>query len=248
MSSFLSRYQTGQYSEVWADLMALDESVRSSKYFSDAYAVAHETMRRVRRNVEMVHQRLLQIGYRFADPKQTHIPPTEDTSATLDEVEHSVGYLPLSLRAFYEEVGSVDFTQSKGQLIHDYKPERSQASEIDILGEEDPLVVASIHELHAETQQVAKRLYFCFSPDEFHKADYSGGENYHVWLPNARADFRIEGMYGINEYFVEYLRATFKSGGFRGRVEPLEEDEERCRKVSPRLRVITQLAVDLVPF
>ena len=246
--SFLSRYQAGQHADVWADLVALNESVRGPEYFEDAYAVARETMQRVRRNVETVHQQLLRVGYHFADPAQAHVPPTDKTPIIIHEVERLIGYLPLSLRALYEEVGSVDFRQSTDQLVHYYEPERAHTPEINILGEEDPLVVASIQKLLTEAQQTTKRLYFCFAPDEFHKANYSGGENYHVWLPDARADFRIEGMYGINEYFVAYLQATFRYGGFRGRVETLEEDEERCHQVTPQLHIITQLATNLVPF
>ena len=77
------------------------------------------------------------------------------------------------------------------------------------------LVVAPVDDLlsvvrtYAPTQ--AKRVEFAFAPDEFHKANYSGGDDYHLWLPNPDADVRIEGMYEIEEYFVAYLRATFVS-------------------------------------
>jgi hypothetical protein len=74
-------------------------------------------------------------------------------------------------------------------------------------------------------------LYYCFAPDEFHKANYNGGENYHVWLPDPNADFRIIGMYEIDENFVSYVRATLAHGGFRGKVE---------RGTVPRRRVSTR--------
>ncbi len=74
------------------------------------------------------------------------------------------------------------------------------------MGEEDPLVVAPLSELAEEAASANGRVYYCFAVDEFHKANYSGGENYHVWLPDPRADFEIVGMYEIEERFVEYLR------------------------------------------
>lgn len=89
---------------------------------------------------------------------------------------------------------------------------------------------------------------FTFAPDEFHKANQSGGDNYHLWLPDANADFAIEGMYDINEYFVAYLRRTFAMGGFRGRLEPLPDDESQARKASPRHALIGDLSDGLTPL
>jgi hypothetical protein len=59
--------------------------------------------------------------------------------------------------------------------------------------------------------------WFFLAPDECHKANYSGGENYHVALPDSAADFPIQGMSGVDELFVPYLRATLANGGFRAR-------------------------------
>ena len=97
---------------------------------------------------------------------------------------------------------------------------------------------------YASTQ--AERVEFDFAPDEFHKANYSGGASYHLWLPNPDVDFRIDGMYEINEYFVEYLRATVACGGCRGRVQPTAGDESRVEKVAPRLQLVDVLARDLM--
>ena len=44
-------------------------------------------------------------------------------------------------------------------------------------GEADPIVVHPIEEILDELPSAQKTLYFCFAPDEFHKANYSGGEN-----------------------------------------------------------------------
>jgi hypothetical protein len=109
------------------------------------------------------------------------------------------------------------------------------------------LTVAPIEELlgvvRARASTQAKRVEFEFAPDEFHRANYSGGVGYHLWLSNPDADFRIDGMYEINEYFVEFLRATFACGAFRGRIESMAEDESRVEKVALRLQLVDVLAV-----
>jgi len=246
--SFLDRYKSGEHEDVWGDLVSLGHHVRDAAYFGDAYSVARETMRRARHNVEVLVGRLNQFGYEFARPEAAHVPPDAGTAERIVALEESLGPLPLSLRAFYEVVGSVDFTQSWGQLVQYHRPERAGAEDIQILGEEDRLVVAPLAKLAAEAASATRRVYFCFAADEFHKANYSGGENYHVWLPDPRADFEIVGMYDIEERFAAYLRATFSCGGFRGRVETLEEDESRCRKVAPTLPIVRRLSEGLQPL
>jgi hypothetical protein len=246
--SFLDRYASGECERVWSDLVALGHQARHAAYFGDAYAVAKETMRRVRRNVEVLVERLNGLGYEFARPEAAYIPPDGAAVERIVAIEESLGPLPLSLRAFYEVVGSVDFTQSWDQLVQYHRPERARAEDLQVLGEEDPLVVAPLTELVEVAAASAGRVYFCFAADEFHKANYSGGENYHVWLPDPRADFEIVGMYEIEERFVEYLRATFSWGGFRGRVDTLEENESRCRKVAPQLGVVRSLSEGLLPI
>src|SRR5262245_2042430 len=63
--SYLDRYLAGEYEQVWAELVALDGVVREEPIYSDALAVARETMRRVRWNIETLIPRLIAIGYQF---------------------------------------------------------------------------------------------------------------------------------------------------------------------------------------
>lgn len=65
MATFLERYQAGDRAAVWDDLVALGEGVRHELYYADAAAVAAQTMRRARHNVELLIQRLDAMGYRF---------------------------------------------------------------------------------------------------------------------------------------------------------------------------------------
>ena len=73
MASLLERYTSGQYVEVWRDLVRLGPSVREPGTYEDAFAVATETMKRARHNIELIIPRLEKIGYRFtqeADPPE----------------------------------------------------------------------------------------------------------------------------------------------------------------------------------
>jgi hypothetical protein len=69
MATFLVRYQAGGRVEVWDGLAALGEGVRRELYFADAVAVAAETVRPARHNVELLIQRLAAAGYRFVSPE-----------------------------------------------------------------------------------------------------------------------------------------------------------------------------------
>jgi hypothetical protein len=63
--TFLERRLAGEYEQVWAELQALGEAVREEPLYGDALAVARETMRRVRENLEMLIPRLVAVGYQF---------------------------------------------------------------------------------------------------------------------------------------------------------------------------------------
>lgn len=220
----------------WSRLQQLNARVREPEHFAEAQAVASQTMERVRDNVEILVKRLLEAGYQFERPDYAHVLPTADAPRLIAEVEQAIGPMPLSLRAFYEVVGSVDFCQSPKQLVSWSNPRRKTATEVELLGEEDPLCVWSLRQLHGLVMPGGQRggeinaFLYQFADDEYHKACYSGGEGYHVTLPNPGADFVILGMCidpvgERSESFVTYLRNACLGGGFRGRMP----DEEMRR-------------------
>jgi hypothetical protein len=243
----VARYVRGEREAVWAELVALGSDVREPAVLPQAQAVARETMRRARRNVETLVARLREAGYRFQFPDEVHVPPAEDVEAELDAFEARLGGpLPLSLRAFWGVVGSVNLAQAHDQTVHDWVSPRG--GELAWLGDDDPLWVDSLEQAEEDRARHAEggasrledvpddRLVFCFAPDAIHKAKrrlnyVRPGENYNVWLPAEGADFRIMGWVGevgdvevedwqaAGEWFVENLRATFVGGGFRGRVD-----------------------------
>src|SRR5262249_14215440 len=132
-------------------------------------------------------------------------------------------------------------------LVNCYQREGHSVPEVLYLGEADPLVVHPIDEIADELTTKPPTLYFCFAPDEFHKANYSGGENYHLNLPDPSADAPVIGMYGVEETFVEHLRLSFRWGGFRGHIE-CEPEGDKSWKAPPRFTLAMKIAEGLIPL
>src|SRR6476646_4648912 len=127
VTTYLDRYLQGECIEVWDELVALGSAVYDdgSPVAMDALAVARETMRRGRHNIVLLLRRLYEVGYRFgyswcsADAREFFerelVPPPPidepdpDIAVQLDTLDATIGPLPLSLRAWYEQIGAVNF-------------------------------------------------------------------------------------------------------------------------------------------
>src|SRR6266700_766572 len=216
MKSFVARYQQGACEQVWNELYALGNQIRSDLLYPEALAVAHETMRRVRVNIELLIPRLQTIGYEFgyewlraSDPHNASLaewiaeqpaiyaPPSEKIGLKIAQFEQETGLLPLSLRAFYLEVGSVNFVGWHPRWDRFSRPE--------------PLYIA---------------------PGELEKYYTSGAGGYEMEFPNAAIDGRL-----LREWhkttFVNYLRMCLRYGGISGleSIEHfIEEDLAYLRK------------------
>ena len=66
----------------------------------------------VPRNIERLAERRRSMRYQFRNPDEVFVRPDVDVLVRIAEVESRVGPLPLSLCAWYQIVGSVDFTGS----------------------------------------------------------------------------------------------------------------------------------------
>lgn len=211
--NYLERYHNGEYEQVWDELRALGPAVLQEPHNSQAREVAAETMRRVRRDCEILVARLQSLGYIFGTyPDGTKeyytqgplVPLSDAKRADMSELEEEAGPLPISLVAFWEEVGSVDFVG-----MHAEWPSGL-----------DPLVVippdGALSLLYDDGGEDSDERFAGLSPDDVHKDNESGGDSYGVVLPNASADFEF-----LNEShklsFVSYLRmAILRWGGFPG--------------------------------
>jgi hypothetical protein len=114
MLTYLERYLAGEREAVWAELTARGSAIGDEPLAADAQAVARETMRRARANVELVAQRLTALGYRFVSDvlgkaPTPYVPPSAESLAVLRDLQAQHGALPLSIQMWYEVVGAVDF-------------------------------------------------------------------------------------------------------------------------------------------
>jgi hypothetical protein len=281
-TTFAERYQNGDHVAVWNDLTSLGDAVRHDLYYAEAVAVAKETMRRARYNVELIIRRLDAAGYRFIPPSedynpdlgasidqmtaqitnrygqsgvdvlpqvqaaaerfkqqaaaqiekiaarraaraaelaerlkkppletpQVFDPPNSRTEADLRKLEKAAGGpLPISLRAWYEQVGGVSLMGSHPVISPLNSPTCS-----------DPLVICPLGELFqmldmGEGEDGGLQLWL--APDDLHKANVSGGDPYIITVPNAAADAPFENECHETN-FVPYLRKVFEWGGFPG--------------------------------
>jgi hypothetical protein len=219
--NYVERYLHGEVEQVWRELQSLEASIRNEPYYSQAQEVATETMRRVRRNCERIISRLRTLGYVFGTfPDGTRrsyrgVPltlPSDSMRADRDELESEAGSLPLSLTAFWQEVGAVDLVG-----MHPAWPDGL-----------DPLVVDPPEGALSGLYEEEEGFFVGLAPDDLHKDNTSGGDPYGLLLPNPSADFLF--MYERHDLlFVPYLRlAILRWGGFPGlegrgiQFEPLE--------------------------
>jgi hypothetical protein len=218
--NYLKRYQSGEYDRVWDELQALGPDVRNESNYAQAVEVATETMRRVRRNCELIVSRLTSAGYKFglypdgtkySDPDPLVGPSRESRNAIM-QLEREAGPLPISLVAFWQEVGTVDLIGK-----HPTWPNSL-----------DPLVVYPPEATESCLYDYEDELFGVLAPDDVHKDNESGGDPYGFELPNPSADFILMNE-NHNLLFVPYLRlAILQWGGFPGfeslsRFEPARE-------------------------
>ena len=296
MNDFLQRYLHGQQYEVWADLLALGQDVHREPLFTEAMAVARETMFRVRYNICLLVSRLNAIGYHFGyqwaqsivqneeiqimhmkspgalaenlrttegllrrkqlteddiqrrlitakeailhvesstrrllanfPPLALNLPSTHIHNL-LKELEDDIGTIPLSLYAWYEMVGSVNFIgdipESWLKYLQGNQPQITKQS----IWKLDPLFVDSFENIIAEIRNIrpSKAIAIRIAPDKFTKNASSGGSDYAVAIPDGHADALLLGE-EHHTTFVNYLRICFQWGGFPGWEQCSQRPEE----------------------
>lgn len=202
MRGWLERYGRGETAEVWAEMA-------NAAVNDEARAVARETMRRVRANVERLVELLPAIGYAFDE--EPFVPAAAGAPEELDVLEGRIGRLPLALRVWFEEVGQVNLNGRHPAWTFKYP---------------DPLVVqAPVDYLMSEFEEWEEDrgtewdqgpvFEVPIAPDYLHKADVSGGAPYSLAVPNAGVDGPLLGEPNQTT-FVRYLRLAFRVAGMSG--------------------------------
>ena len=196
--SFFERYLNGEHEAVWLELGRLRESGLDAATLEDVQAVAVETMKRVRHNLERVESRLREMGFAFGEfeedgrgfngdaptLKDHPVAALEHPEALLTELSSVVGGpLPLALRAFATHVGQVDFRGfhegfKSGYLLDAlmvgfYVPDAESVEDWLNTFEDDDSV---------------QGYWWEFAPDEYHKENVSGGAAYSIQLPDDLID------------------------------------------------------------
>lgn len=158
-----------------------------------------------------LYARLCEAGYEFANPDAALPGPGPSVQATLAKMENAVGPVPLTLRLFYERIGSVTFTGFHPAWHGcDYS---------------DPIVVFAIEDAATELEDYLydPAAYVAtfdgfrlpIAPDSLHKSEVSGGMWYGVALPNQEPDPPL-----LEEWhhttFLDYLETAIRFGGFPG--------------------------------
>jgi hypothetical protein len=185
-------------------------SVEAMRRKLERYPEKGPVSRHVRESLEMGARLMEGLAKQVAESKErprdyrirAHVPPAKSAAAHVRRLEKlAEGLIPLSLRAFYEVVGSVDWRGSHpgiAPLGHHIAP--------------DPLVVFDAEEIAEHWQEDGLIL---IAPDDLTKADTSGGDPYEIAVPDARADGELRNE-AHELFFVEYLRLCFRWGGFPG--------------------------------
>ncbi len=218
--NLLQRYEAGEITEVWRSLRL---SPTGGDAREEALDVARATMRRVRRNCEMIAERLEARGWR-ALLGEFYSTPSRPPWPGQSDVETLAGCsIPVALQAFWEEVGGVDF-------VWDYnQPEEPPALfpdvpliDLDPLSIDPPVCFPAILEEWRnhllDPLELVTALPLDLAPDFYNKANFSGGSPYGIVLPSWGADPTF-----VTDFwqmpFTAYLRHALHWGGFPGLAE-----------------------------
>jgi hypothetical protein len=156
-------------------------------------------------------KRLAEHGFQFERPAEVFPGPETGAAAAITRIEREVGVLPLALKLFWQRVGSVDLCGSH--------------PEWDGCDYPDPLVVyppsVAVQELDEFLADKEERLRCNFpylipvAPDDYHKADVSGGMWYNVSVPSVADDPPLNDEWH-RMTFVAYLEVAVQWAGFPG--------------------------------
>lgn len=209
MGPLLERYLSGDHEGVWNEMAQLRQLIRKAPLVKDSEAVARETMKRARFNIEALIRKLFSLGYEFGPPGTALSQEPFDNEYVYRQGSRELvrqlqlissagsGEIPLAVGAWFEYVGEVSLSGRHPIL----NPEG---------GKGDPLVV---------------RLGPFEAPPQSGKGPRFGllelkpnrvGRRFSVKLPDEGAGIEL----------VRYLRTAFQWGGFPGWAESISPPRE----------------------
>jgi hypothetical protein len=258
MTSYLERYLAGEHVQVWQELTQLGEQIGSGVTQADARAVARETMRRARHNIEVLIPRLHRAGYAFgfqalgleetlpgfAQAYRAFAPPPPEIGSHLAALEQRTGALPLSLAAWYETIGEVNLLGRPPDAwqVSPYALDALQMHPLELVLElYDDWLQDQAHSLSLpDDEQDADEVAFFAQPrleimlDVDTKLGYSGLGGYEVVVPSMAADAPLLG-HPQHLSLVAYVRLSCRWGGFPGLAFERTQPEELVRDLTTGL-------------
>ena len=175
-------------------------------------------------SIRLLVRRLAERGFIFERPVEVFPGPEAGTEAAIARIESEVGAVPLALKLFWLNVGSVD--------LCGFHPGWTGCEDPDALVVLPPSF--AIHELMEFMSDKDERLQCNFpylipiSPDHLHKIHVSGGMWYNVSVPAVADDPPLNDEWHKTT-FVAYLEEAVRWAGFPGLSEcpghlwPIEE-------------------------
>lgn len=232
--SFYERFLAGECQQVWSELEVLGAEVRESHQAADALAVAYETMMRVRQSIVQLIERLREIGFEFevesarrdnlipfgaarmrlrvnAPPEQpAPLRPPDLSRADFRRLERDAGELPISLRAWYEVVGSVSLRGRHPVLSPEGRSVVPRALEL------RPFAGILLDwDTSGPEVGIAENPFVAVLTPDVNQDEHRSGKPYGITLPSGGADALLENEpHGFS--FVRFLRNALDWGGFPG--------------------------------
>jgi hypothetical protein len=148
-ASFHRRYVAGECDAVCRDLVSRGHRVFDSPLLDDAVAVANEIVDRSIRNLSLIHTRLTELGYHFADESAAFVVNDPSARKTVERFEDVMGQMPMLISVWYSRISSVNFEQSSTQLF-------DNSSDLGGLGWHAELVFQSLHAAHTQWNEYAE--------------------------------------------------------------------------------------------
>lgn len=206
----MTKYQQGYCQEVYDEIRDWEKDAFKNQHYPVVESILKETFKRLAYNLGIIYTELVKINYCFPkdiryDFQRPLVKPAPDVDKMLMSLERAVkkqGHVPLSLKLFYQMVGSCNFAW-------DYK----QNPDIPWEGS-DPLQIAPLTDLLAERAELEDFAELPVAADYWHKDNISGGPAYSVEITK---DLSIDSQFLNEEHnttFIGYLRLTMENGGF----------------------------------
>lgn len=168
----------------------------------------------ITRIASALHQLVAQLralGYEFAHPAAVLPGPETTVQASIRRIESEIGTVPYALAEFWRQVGSVDLRGTHPAWRGCDYP--------------DPLMIDSASSAVTELDEFLadrdERMRYDFpyvipiAPDDYHKAEASGGMWYNVSCPGTSDDPPINDE-RHHVTFLNYLELALRRGGFLG--------------------------------